>query len=266
MATAAFSVNGGVSPAVVTGGSTVNLALLSTSGVGQVEWSILGGSDSTQTKPVITVAGSPPGSTASFTMSSPTGTLGVSWVVQCQINAGIDANRSPVAAYTATALVGVLNSKSIIPFAAFESFERNAITGIADDLNQAVASTGGAGTVAPTFSDSFTATSATANVIRNIGLSDNAVTRIVVVTFARNTTTGWYKKKSSTEWTRSTGGGAVLLGDEDGPIITDNIGVTGMTIVANGNGVDIKFGGSGSVHTRGVTETYLEAIPIAVAT
>lgn len=265
MTSAAFTVNGGATPAVVTGGSTVSLALLSTSGVGSIEWSILGGSDSTQTKPVITPAGSPPGATASFTMSSPTGTLGVSWVVQCRINSGIDANKAPVNEYTQTALVGVLNAKSIIPFAAFESFERNPTTGIADDLNLAIATTGGAGTVAPTFSDSFTSTSATAAVVRNIGLTDNAITRIVFVMFVRDTSTHWYKMKSSTEWTRSSGGGAVELGAEDGPLVRDNIIVTGGSIVANGDGVDIKFGGSGSVHTRGVLETYIETIPIAVA-
>lgn len=266
MTSAAFTVNGGATPAVVTGGSTVSLALLSTSGVGSIEWSILGGSDSTQTKPVITPAGSPPGATASFTMSSPTGTLGVSWVVQCRINSGIDANKAPVNEYTQTALVGVLNAKSIIPFAAFESFERNPSTGIADDLNQALAETGGAGTITPTFQDSFTSTSATAAVIRNVGLPDNAISRVVVLCFARNTTTQWYKCKSSTEWYRAAGGGATELGGEDGPQFKDNITVTGLSIVGNGDGIDIKYGGSGSVHTRGVMQIYIESIAIAAAT
>lgn len=273
MASAAFSVNGADSPVAVVGGSVVNLTLKSVSGVGSVEWSILGGSDSTQTKPVITPSGSPPGAVASFTMNSPTGTLGVSWVVQCRINGGRDANKAPVAEYTQTALVGVLNGKSILPFAAFESFERNQTTGIADDLNQALSESGGAGSITPTFQDSFTSNSATAAVVRNIGLPDNAVTRVVVVALIRDQTNNWHGKMSSTLWTRASAGGAVQLGGENGPVpagpspslLPSGTAITGMSIVANGNGVDIKYGGSGSVRTRGVMQIYVESIAIAAA-
>lgn len=265
MPSAAFSINGAASPVAVAAGSTVNLALLSVSGVGNVEWSILGGSDSTKTAPTITSAGSPPGSTASFTMNSPVGSVGLSWIVQCKINSGKDTNGSPVAGYTSSALVYVLGSLTIAPFAAFESFERNATNGIADDLNSAL-NHASSGVITPTFTDTFTSTSATASVVRNIALSNNSVTRIVVITFARDTGNNFYKKKSSTEWTRAAGGGATQLGIEDGPVVQDNITVTGASVVANGNGIDLKYGGSGSVHTAGTMLVYVESISLAAAT
>lgn len=95
------------------------------------------------------------------------------------------------------------------------------------------------------------------------------MTRFVIVTVARDTGSNWYEKKSSTQFTRSAGGNAVQLGGEDGPTPTDNIppsGVTGMTIVPNGIGVDIKYGGSDSVHTNGWIETFYETIVTAAAT
>jgi hypothetical protein len=120
--------------------------------------------------------------------------------------------------------------------------------------------------VAPTYTGSFTSTSTTASVIQNIPLDDDTLTRIVFVVIARDTSTHWFKKKSSTEWTRSSGGSAAQDGIEDGPAAVDNITITGATIVANGNGVDLKFGGSNSVHTAGSYKVWIEKYPIAAAT
>jgi hypothetical protein len=134
MASAAFTTNGGASPQTTTSGATVNLALTSVTGSGPIVWSIIGHSDSTKTTPTIVAAGSPLGATASFTMSTPTGTRGVSWIVQCRIQGGVDSTGAAVAAYTATAIVGVLNAAGILPFCTGETLERGT-SGIADDVN-----------------------------------------------------------------------------------------------------------------------------------
>lgn len=126
--------------------------------------------------------------------------------------------------------------------------------------------TGPTGPGASNFNDSFTSSVAASAVIRHIDITDDAVTRFVIFTGSRDTTDNWYKKKSSTEFTRSSGGVAVQLGIDDGPTPADDIGITGMTIVVNGNGVDLMYGGSDSVHTRGIMETFLDTVPIAVAT
>ncbi len=139
MASAAFSVNGSTSgPIVVTPSSTVNLALLSTTGVRTISWSIEGGSDHTIAEPVITPAGSPLGATATlpFTTESVAG-LGLSWIVQCVINGGTDDAGQPVAAHTARLLFGKLNAGTILPLAFGETLERNATHGVFPDVNKA---------------------------------------------------------------------------------------------------------------------------------
>jgi hypothetical protein len=145
MASAAFTIQGSASPVSVSGGTTVTLALVSIVGVGVIEWAIIGQSLSTVVTPTITPAGSPLGATATFRIPNHgdggapwTAALGVSFLVQCRINSGRDATRAVVPSYTATGLVGVLNSANILPFSFGETFERNATTGIANDLNSAI--------------------------------------------------------------------------------------------------------------------------------
>jgi len=118
----------------------------------------------------------------------------------------------------------------------------------------------------PAFTGTFHSTSATASVLKNIALPDNTTARVVVVVVARDTGGNYYKKKSSTEWTRSAGGGATQLGTDDGPAAVDNITVTGASVVANGNGIDVKYGGSGSVHSDGTYEIFYELIATPAAT
>lgn len=143
MASSAFTANGSSSPVAVAAGATVTLALTSVTGVRLIEWSILGGSDSTQSTPTITPAGTPSGATATFTMSSTVGAVGVSWIVQCRINGGVDDAGQVVSSYTTTAIVGVLNVNGYLPFAVGEKLERNSTNGIANDLNAQLG--GGAG-------------------------------------------------------------------------------------------------------------------------
>jgi hypothetical protein len=138
-------------------------------------------------------------------------------------------------------------------------------TGVTGPTGAASTTTGPTGPGAPNFTDPFTSNSATSNLIRNIALTDDAITRIVVFITARDETTNWYERKSATQWTRSSGGNATQLGGDDGPVSVDNIGVTGFSIVGNGTGVDIMYGGSNLVDTRGVAEIFIDTVPVAVA-
>lgn len=145
MASAAFTINGSGSPVASGAGSVVTLALASTSGVISVAWTVVGFSDSAQAVPVITSGGSPSGATATFTLPSSVGSIGYSLIVQARINGGVDVQGQAVSAYAATGLVGVLNANGRLPFPVGEKFERNAVTGIANDMNAALASAGGGG-------------------------------------------------------------------------------------------------------------------------
>jgi hypothetical protein len=143
MASAAFTINGGSSPQSVAASSTVSLALTSVTGVRLIEWSIIGWSDSTQSAPTITPAGTPSGATATFPIGTESSAgLGFSVVVQCRINGGVDDAGQVVSSYTQTGIVGILNANGFLPFAVGEKFERNATHGIADDLNAEIGSGG----------------------------------------------------------------------------------------------------------------------------
>jgi hypothetical protein len=141
MPSAAFTANGKNSPVTVTAGATVTLALASITGVnlGGVEWSIVGGSDSSKTQPVITSAGS----TATFTMNGDaSATLGLSWIVKCRINGGVDADQQLVSAYTQTLLVGVVNANGVLPIPYGEALERDSSYGYTSPINTALAANG----------------------------------------------------------------------------------------------------------------------------
>jgi hypothetical protein len=147
MATARFTINGVEGPATVTAGSTVTIALLSVSGVRSVAWSFIGGSDSSKAAPTITPAGVPTGATASFTFNAGPLTSGLTWVVKCVINGGVDDNLRAVNEYTATNIVGVVNSNSVglLPFAVNESFERDSSVGMITGINLALSAMNGGG-------------------------------------------------------------------------------------------------------------------------
>lgn len=135
-----FTVNGVAIPGEfkVAYGSTVSLALASTSGLrGSPVWSIVGNDKSTRTNPTITAAGSPSGATASFTMPADPGDgLGMCFIVKCVVNGGKDTNGDTQSSYTATAVVGVVNSAGRLPFAYGEETERSVIYGYVEALNQ----------------------------------------------------------------------------------------------------------------------------------
>jgi len=136
MTSAAFSVNGTeyAERVAVSGGDTVTLALLSTTGVDKVDWSIESNSSPNLTNPTITPSGSPPGASASFTM--PAGT-NQGYQIKCVVNNGVDSNRSPVDDYTKRGIVGVIGGRGIIPFVLGEELSRHPTYGSTIDLNTA---------------------------------------------------------------------------------------------------------------------------------
>ncbi len=144
MASANFTVNGLTTPPEisVSGSSTVNLALISTTGVRLVEWSVQGNHSSSAVNPTITSAGSPSGATASFTMP-PGASQG--YLIQCKINGGVDETGQEVSNYTKRAIVGVVGAATIIPFVVGETYERSSTHGYTERINTAIAAGGGGG-------------------------------------------------------------------------------------------------------------------------
>lgn len=117
---------------------------------------------------------------------------------------------------------------------------------------------------APLYADGYTTTTSTAGTIRTIALTTDVFYRITFVYIARNTTTGYYKKKSSTDW-YNLSGTATQLGVEDGPLAVDNITCTGATIVGSSGNVLIKFGGHASTHTSGILYTWVQSFSLPAA-
>lgn len=153
MASATFTVNGSaVSGAVsVSASSTVTLALTDTDGVSSVAWSMAGNSNpASLSNPTITPAGTPSGVTASFPVPADPDSHGQSYLVQCVVNGGIDANGNTVSAYTFRAVVGTLNGISIVPFPAGETTETDSVGGWTRRLNVALDAAAGGGLSKPT--------------------------------------------------------------------------------------------------------------------
>lgn len=146
MASAAFTVNGSTptTAVAVSASTTVTLALLSTSGVNSVAWSIVGNHSSAAVNPTITPAGSV-GATASFTM--PAG-AGQAYLIQCVVNGGVDLNGDADAALTKTHIVGVNNGASRVPFTVGEELERSATHGWTEVMN-ALSASATTGSVTP---------------------------------------------------------------------------------------------------------------------
>ncbi|HVW25173.1 MAG TPA: hypothetical protein VHC69_07355 [Polyangiaceae bacterium] len=113
--------------------------------------------------------------------------------------------------------------------------------------------------------DGYTTTNSTPGTVKTIALSDNTFYRITFEYLARDNTTNFYKKKSSTDWYRASGANATQLGIEDGPSPVDNITCTGATILGSGTNVIIQFGGHASNHTSGYLMCYVYSHGLAAA-
>jgi hypothetical protein len=139
-----FSVNGSVEVVAheTTFGATVNLQLLSLSGVRSIQWTIgdpdsegsSAGTSHVMEAPTITPAGAPTGATASFTMvADPGDGEGRAVTVKCKVTG---QNGATAVAYR---IVGVPNAAGIVPLAVGEELFRHPTLGWTQEINTALA-------------------------------------------------------------------------------------------------------------------------------
>jgi len=115
-------------------GATVDLALLSYSGSGTIQWSIASTSHPSMVSPTITYAGSPTGVTASFPMvADPGDGEGRSVVVKCLLT---DSRGTTAVDYR---VVGVPNAAGLVPVCVDEALYRDATHGWGPTINTALA-------------------------------------------------------------------------------------------------------------------------------
>lgn len=136
-----FTINGELptDAIAVDAGSEVTLALVSVAGANGIEWSIAGNDHSSRINPSIALSGSPQGATASFVMPADVGDgLGQSYRVKCEVSDG----KRPASTSTTIRIVGISNTNGVVPFAAGEDFDRNAIYGWTMLMNLALSNGG----------------------------------------------------------------------------------------------------------------------------
>lgn len=135
-----FTVDGVANPGehIVAYGATVNLALTSITAADVITWQVLVASEAAYTVPTITPAGTPVGSTASFTFpADPGDDVGRSFRVRAIVSNGLETDSED-------ALIGAANINGIVPLCPGEEFERHATHGWGPVINALLA--GGAGT------------------------------------------------------------------------------------------------------------------------
>lgn len=148
MINAAFTVNGASNPAAhsVSYESTVNLELLSYTGVTSIVWEIMACSDADEPIPSITISGTPPGRTASFVMPvDSTDSLGRAFLVRCTVSSELIGSSGSRETSVQYAVIGALNSRSILPIVPGEENYRNGTHGWAPEINIALNNTASGG-------------------------------------------------------------------------------------------------------------------------
>lgn len=263
MASANFTVNGSSVPPelAVSASSTVTLALLSTTGVNTVTWSIIGNHAESAVNPTITPAGTPSGATATFPM--PSG-AGQAYIVQCQINGGVDAEGVIQSSYTKTALVGVVSAGGAVPFAFGESFERSATHGYTEALNGVVNSGGSVLTAAEAYTDaaftahlaSFFGSGSDGNLTASSGtttLSKPTYYDTVTLTGTAQIDTAGYPLYIKTFNAQNAPARAIFRKGGDAVAASTSGGTVVDTISLGGGGAASQGGGGGTVNTNGTT-------------
>ena len=134
----AFTINGALptDAVAVAAGSTVSLALLSTTGAAGIQWSIVGNDRRVRVSPTVVSAGSPFGAIASFVMPTDAGDgLGQAYRLRCTISDG----KSPPQTVTSEAIIGVANPMGVVPLTQGEELARHAVYGWTETINLALA-------------------------------------------------------------------------------------------------------------------------------
>lgn len=127
-ASASFTIDTLATPPIVTvaASATIDVELVSVTGVDTIAWSIVGKHSFAASTPTITPAGSPLGSRASF--PTPAGS-GQCYRIKCVVNAG-RADED-----TKYGICGVPNDGGRIPYALGEELERHSTYGYTEALN-----------------------------------------------------------------------------------------------------------------------------------
>lgn len=151
MTSAAFTMDGTASYKAAAAAATVDLALASTDGVRSVQWRVVGSSSSLIVTPTIVATGAPNGVTATVDMPAAVDITdaGYAILIECKVNGGVGLDGYADPALIATGLLGVVNKYKRLPFAVGETFERDAATGTAEELNERNGVSGGLKEITP---------------------------------------------------------------------------------------------------------------------
>jgi hypothetical protein len=180
---AAFTVEGTTVPQAsgdaveVDFGDTVNLALLSTSGITSVQWSVFGTSSNLSSSPTLTLSGTPVGASASFVADSDQGDgNGVSYGLCCVVSDG----KNTATSYGA---VGVPAVYGEVPPISGEGLARSATQGWTKYFSDAAMGF-------PHTAAQFASTDATAATAATVAIPTGKIVKIVSVWSAVETSGG----------------------------------------------------------------------------
>ncbi len=250
MISAAFTVNSATNPAAhsVSYGSTVNLSLLSYTGVTSIVWRILSCSDVDEPIPTITTSGTPPGVNASFVMpADPGDDYGRTFLISCTVSTNVIGYNGGIQSVTEYGVVGVPNVRDIIPIAPGEENYRHGTHGYAPEINMALSSGSGepgeqgpqgepGDPLDPTIGDPAFTGNSTGTEIRRITLATGKhyVVAFHGLSYTSTLTNGFRSRAFDLSVCVSTLTGSAVL---QSPVV-------GRSIIASGNG-ELEFEVSG---------------------
>jgi hypothetical protein len=131
MASALFSVEGSTAQIAheVDFGETINYALANTAGVNTVTYTVIGLSHAGLSIPAVTMAASPIGTGSHAMPAAPSPVADRSFIIECVVNGGYDANGRADPTLRCRRLVGTKTYSDVVPIAAGETTERDATVG-----------------------------------------------------------------------------------------------------------------------------------------
>jgi hypothetical protein len=184
-------------------GSTVTLALLSTTGAVSIDWTIAGSSDPDLSTPSITKAGSPIGATATFTFpATEQGIRGAAYMVKATVT---DGNGDTA---TAFGIVGVPNGAGVVPMVAGETTARHATHGWSQIVNDVLIG-------APIGTYLGTTTGSTRTNVIAVTVGDDRIARITTLWTGRDLTTSGIHYREASYLYKKQGGTLAQVGSDN---------------------------------------------------
>jgi hypothetical protein len=233
---AAFSIEGTPVPqssglaVEIAYGDTVNLALLSTTGVSSVSWEIIGMSSNLSTEPSISLGGSPAGVTASFTADSDQNDLaGVGYCIACTVSDGKNTA-------TSYGLVGVPACYGFVPPVANERLARHASQGWIGLLNSMALEF-------PHTITQVTTTNATEATAATVAIPVGEVVRVKAIWNAWDATGGDRLIREATAYYERQGGTVSLRGSEVDVINIEDDATWDANLTVSGTDVLVRYKG-----------------------